>query len=142
MARNRSRPVPPLPTIFLDRDLDADSIYETLIHKGINVVRHKDLFPQNAEDAEWLPRVGAEGWFVLTHDGRIRYRTLEIQALKHAKVGMFVLVAKNPSGDVMASIVGGAIHRIIQATRTRKRPFIAKIGRDSKLTLLDIDRYR
>ena len=59
-------------TFFTDRDL-GHQFPELLSRAGIVVERHDDHFGPNTPDVTWLREVGQRGWFVLTHDQRIRY---------------------------------------------------------------------
>ena len=51
---------------------------------------------------------------MLTKDERIRYRPLELNALKHAGLRVFVLVAGNLRGADIAEIFASAIDRILE----------------------------
>ncbi|MEZ5583574.1 MAG: hypothetical protein R3F37_13265 [Candidatus Competibacteraceae bacterium] len=51
---------------------------------GIRIERHDDHFAQDTPDTEWLAEIGKRGWFVLTHDGRIRYKPNEQEAVFQA----------------------------------------------------------
>ncbi|HXI11562.1 MAG TPA: hypothetical protein VNM92_02815 [Thermoanaerobaculia bacterium] len=57
---------------FTDRDLGLQfpSILE---NAGLPVVRHREHFPADAADDQWLAFVGRKGWVALTHNSRIRY---------------------------------------------------------------------
>jgi hypothetical protein len=43
---------------------------------------HDDHFARDEEDRVWLQSVGEKGWVVLTKDQKLRYRPLEINALR------------------------------------------------------------
>ena len=44
---------------------------------GEDVIHITEIFPGDIDDTEYLPRVGSEGWFLVTRDNRIRYRPAE-----------------------------------------------------------------
>jgi hypothetical protein len=121
------------PTLFLDRALDGKRLFEALQSAGADVQRHRDHFAPEAPDTLWLPEVGARGWYVLTKDERIRYRALEQQALQNARVGAFILVSGNLTGEQMAKIFVMALPKIYSHTAETTLPFIAKIFRDSSV---------
>ncbi len=72
---------PDEPTFLIDRSLGSRDVPEALRAAGALVEVHDDHFAQDAEDAVWLPAVGAQGWIVLTKDIRIRRHPLELSAL-------------------------------------------------------------
>lgn len=48
---------------------------------GEDVIHITEILPDNTDDTEYLPRVGSEGWFLVTRDNRIRYRPAPIASL-------------------------------------------------------------
>jgi hypothetical protein len=74
---------PPDGTVFfIDRSLGVEPIRTELISCGLVVEIHDDHFARDEEDRVWLKTVGERGWVVLTKDQRLRYRPLEISALR------------------------------------------------------------
>ena len=122
---------------FIDRSVGKKSVAEPLREAGLTVELHDDHFPQNAHDEQWLTEVGKRGWFVITRDDRIRYRRLEAEAVRNAKVGLFVVVSKNLTGPQTAEVVLKAMSRLRRFISGHRRPFIAKIYRDGKIQELD-----
>jgi hypothetical protein len=59
---------------------------------------HDDHFARDEEDRVWLQSVGEKGWVVPTKDQKLRYRPLEINALRASKARVFVLIAGNLRG--------------------------------------------
>lgn len=82
-------------TFFTDRDL-GQQFPNILRAAGLTVVRHSDLFPQDASDEQWLERVGADGWIAVTHDRRIRYKPNELKAVDRHRVGLLSSSARLP----------------------------------------------
>jgi len=66
---------------------------EALESAGVSIRRPGVDVPFGSPDEVWLATAGAQGWIVLMRDQRVRHRTLEIQALRAAKVAAFVLTA-------------------------------------------------
>lgn len=54
---------------------------------GYHCELHDDHFAHTTEDAIWLSSVAEQQWIVLTKDERIRYRPLELHALRAARRG-------------------------------------------------------
>jgi predicted nuclease of predicted toxin-antitoxin system len=90
---------------------------------------HDDHFARDADDRIWLRAVGERGWVVLTKDQRLRYRPLEIAALRASKARVFVLVAGNLRGRDIASVFISAIPRIFSILRSHSGPFVARVSR-------------
>jgi hypothetical protein len=87
---------PPDGTVFfIDRSLGVEPIRTELINCGLVVEIHDDHFARDEEDRVWLKAVGERGWVVLTKDQRLRYRPLEISALRASNARVFVLTAGN-----------------------------------------------
>jgi hypothetical protein len=82
-----------------------------------------------------LPKVGANGWVLLTADKRIRYNFLEKQALKKHAVREFVFASGNMSGQDMASALELAIPKMQRLCRKVKPPFVAAITRTGEVHL-------
>ena len=137
-ARRRVKKDPLKTTVFfIDRSVGKKSIAEPLLGAGLNVELHDDHFAQDAPDEEWLTEVGLRRWCVITRDDRIRYRRIEAQAVRSAKVAMFVIVSKNLTGPQTADVILTALGRIRRFISSHRRPFIAKIYRDGRLEKLD-----
>jgi hypothetical protein len=77
---------------------------------------------------------------VITRDSRIRYRHLEASAVRAARVGMFVIVAKNLTGPQTAELVLRARGHISRFISKHRRPFVAKIYRDGRVERLPFHR--
>jgi len=122
---------PPEYVFFADRDL-GKQFPEILKNAGIHVERHRDHFADDAKDEDWLKEVSKRGWYVLTHDRRMRYRSNEIEAIARFKIGMFVIVGKASLAELARNFVH-TFQQIIRFIDKNPRPFIAKIyRRDSK----------
>lgn len=113
------------PTFFTDRDL-GKRFPAQLRADGISVEAHHDHFAPSAPDAEWLTTVADRGWFVLSHDQRIRYRPNERDAVMRGGVGLFILVGKRTTAELASNVVQ-TIERIHEFIDAHPRPFIAKV---------------
>lgn len=101
----------------------------------LQVEIHDDHFARDAEDRDWLRVVGARGWVVLTKDQRLRYRPLEISALRDSAARVFVLTAGNLRGVEIAEAFVLALRRIHNVLRTRPGPFLASVSRSGHVTM-------
>jgi hypothetical protein len=115
---------------FTDRDLGTTILPAILRNAGFQIERHVDHFAPDAPDAEWIPAVGARGWYVLTRDQRIRYVRAERDAVMRAHVGMFVMVGKASHQELALNVVN--TKSAIEAfALEHPAPFIARIYRPS-----------
>lgn len=78
---------------FTDRDL-GNTFPDILANAGLRIERHRDHFPPDCRDEQWLSTVGKLGWVALTHDARIRYKPNELAAVVRHRVSLLVLVGK------------------------------------------------
>jgi hypothetical protein len=76
-------------TFFLDRALRSYSLRDALVALGARVEMHRDYFPDNADDVDWLPVVAREGWIILSKD---QFNWLERQAIMNAGGRAFLLI--------------------------------------------------
>jgi predicted nuclease of predicted toxin-antitoxin system len=129
-SRKPSAAKPPDGTVFfIDRSLGIEPIRRELRGAGVIVEIHDDHFARDADDRLWLRTVGERGWVVLTKDQRLRYRPLEIAALRASKARVFVLVAGNLRGSEIASVFVAALTQIFAILDSRPGPFVARITR-------------
>ncbi|MGQ0650243.1 MAG: hypothetical protein ACT4P7_22100 [Gemmatimonadaceae bacterium] len=120
-------------TFFTDRDL-GNRFPLRLREAGIDAESHSAHFPDRARDEQWIRRVAAKRWFVLTHDERIRYRPNERDAVMTSGVGLFVLVGAAPAADLAENFVR-MLPRVEAFIDRHPRPFIAKIYRPAPADL-------
>ncbi|MGC2658517.1 MAG: hypothetical protein WA324_11225 [Bryobacteraceae bacterium] len=105
-SKKPSAAKPPDGTVFfIDRSLGVEPLRTDLLDCGLVLKIHDDYFARDEEDRVWLRAVGDRGWVVLTKDQRLRYRPLEIAALRASKAKVFVLTAGNLRGNEIAYAV-------------------------------------
>jgi hypothetical protein len=80
---------------------------------------------------KWVSAIG-----VLTKDDRIRYRVTERTAIASAKVRAFVLTSTQLQGTEMAAAFAKALPRIKRLVASHAPPFIARVSRTGKVSLL------
>jgi predicted nuclease of predicted toxin-antitoxin system len=133
-----SLPSPPERLVFfVDRSLGRKVIPDALRAAGVEARVHDEFFPQDAKDEVWLTEVGQHGWVVLTKDKHIRYRQVEVRALLTAKVRAFILTARGDlSGAEVGQIFIKAMPTMKKLCETTTPPFIARVSRDSYVTLV------
>jgi predicted nuclease of predicted toxin-antitoxin system len=120
---------------FIDRSLGIDPIRTELVKAGLDVEIHDDHFARDEEDRVWLRTVGERGWVVLTKDQRLRYRPLEIAALRASKAGVFVLTAGNLRGMEIATVFLAALPRICKVLHSLPGPFVARVSQSGHVAI-------
>lgn len=117
------------PTFYLDRALGAKTFPDVLENAGIQIVRHADVFAQDARDVDWIPVVATQGWYALTQDKRIWKNQVERETVIASGLGFFYLTGANSAmGEIARNFVAShaAVLRFIART---ERPFIAAVQR-------------
>jgi hypothetical protein len=128
-SKKQSAAKPPDRTVFfIDRSLGIEPIREELINAGLVIEIHDDHFARDEEDRVWLRTVGERGWVVLTKDQRLRYRPLEIAALRASKARVFVLIAGNLRGIEIAAVFLTALPQICKVLHSLPGPFVARVS--------------
>lgn len=141
MSKKPSAAKPPDGTVFfLDRSLGIEPLRTELERCGLTVEAHDEHFARDEEDRVWLQAAGARGWVVFTKDQRLRYRPLEIAALRESGTRVFVLTAGNLRGAEIAGIFVAALPRISRILRAHPGPFLARISTQHQVTLTDFHR--
>lgn len=135
-SKKPSAAKPPDGTVFfIDRSLGIEPIRTALIEQGLTVEIHDDHFKRDEEDRVWLNRVGKRGWVVLTKDQRLRYRPIEIAALRSSHARVFVLTAGNLRGSEIVVVFVSALQRIFKILRSLSGPFVACISKSAHVTV-------
>jgi len=125
--------------IYLDENhCNNKSILGVLARAAIRVERHLDHFERGTPDEIWLPKVGVNGWVLLTTDKRIRYRQTEKQAVIKHRIRMFYFSKNDLSGSQMAKALEIALPDIRNLCDKRQPPFFAAITRRGEVYLRDI----
>ena len=135
-SKKQSAAKPPDGTVFfIDRSLGIEPIRTELVNAGLVVEIHDDHFVRDEEDRVWLQTVGERGWVVLTKDQRLRYRPLEIAALRASKARVFVLTAGNLRGIEIAAVFVTALPRIFKVLHSLPGPFVARVSQSGHITI-------
>ena len=118
---------------FTDRDL-GKQFPRILADAGIEVERHGDLFLPDGSDEEWLEHCGTKGRVAVSHDSRIRYVSNELEAVKHFRVPLLILVGHATTAELARNFVR-TLPRIETFLDGRSAPFIGKVYRASPADL-------
>ncbi len=72
---------------------------------------------------------------VLTKDQKLRYRSLEICALRAGNARVFVLIAGNLRGSEIAAVFLAALPQIFRILRSTPGPFLARVSQSGRITI-------
>ena len=120
---------------MLDEGIGIQSLQKAIQDEGITCELLIDHFPRGTPDSDWLPKVGRNGWFLLTKDRAIQKNSIEYESLMNASLGAFFLVSSNISGKEITSCVIKAIPKMMKIIKSQQKPFLAKIYKDGSVTL-------
>jgi hypothetical protein len=84
----------------------------------------KFKFDHDAPDDEWLAKVGAVGWIVLSHDRKFHTILPEISAIKQYGIGCFYLWGASERPWDKLRCFMGASNGILRRAAVEPRPFI------------------
>ena len=84
-------------------------------------------FDHGTLDEVWLPKVGRNGWIVISADKRIWRRSVQRQALFNAGVRAFIFTENNLRGETRAKILKLALPEMRQIVKENPPPFIASL---------------
>lgn len=118
-------------TFFLDRSLGRHRLARALRASGLDVHPLAEIYGVPADeriaDVDWLPLAGENDWVVLMKDSRIRYRTVEREALVANGVRAFCLASGNLRADEMAAAVVTRLDAIVEQC-ARPGPFLVSVS--------------
>ena len=135
-SKKQSAAKPPDGTVFfIDRSLGVEPIRTELINSGLVVEIHDDHFARDEEDHVWLRTVGERAWVVLTKDQKLRYRPMEIAALRASNARVFVLTAGNLRGVEIAAVFVAALPRICRVLHSLPGPFVARVSQSAHVAI-------
>jgi predicted nuclease of predicted toxin-antitoxin system len=135
-SKKQSVAKPPDGTVFfIDRSLGIEPIRTELVKAGLVVEIHDDHFKRDEEDRIWLRQAGERGWVILTKDQRLRYRPLEIAALRASNARVFVLTAGNLRGAEIAEVFVSALPEICKTLHHHPGPFLARVSKSGQVTI-------
>jgi PIN like domain len=96
---------------------------------GFEVVVHDSLFNKKTKDENWLPRVGAKNWRVLTADQDME--SLHHEDIVRANAGVFILsdIAQGDTYRKWVEMISSCEQQLRHACCRSKRPFVGRISR-------------
>jgi hypothetical protein len=90
------------------------------------------------KDSDWIPRVAAEGWVIITRDHRIQEQRAEINAVVTHKAKMVNLSSRDATTKWTQLEVFMTRWRLIDALADQPGPFIYQASRTGAFQPLDL----
>ena len=134
MAR---RPPEPELVVFLDENLDGDTVANALRDARVPFRRLSEEIERSTEDAVWLPEIAARGWVIATRDGRMRHRPTERAAIQEAGAIVVVLRGGGLRGEVMASMLVDAYPVLRRLVARYQAPMIIHVYADGSVRVTE-----
>jgi hypothetical protein len=103
------------------------SLAESLRHEGFDARWLDDHFRQNTEDVDWIPKVTAKKWIILTKNPKIFQVTIEREVFIRCGARVFSFTEGQMRGSRFIPIVLGAMPAIEQFVDTHAGPFFVAI---------------
>lgn len=116
--------------LLLDENMPprvADALHALGTIEAYHVTKH---LPRGATDVEIFAFLADKPeWVLVTQDERIRKRPQELAALKHARVGAFVLTGRsNRNVEEMLAFLAGCLDEMRKVSAENRRPFVFGIS--------------
>lgn len=105
-------------------------VAEALRDAGATVEIHSAHFAQDVQDMDWIPRVAARGWVILTKDKNIRRRHGEREAALLSQACIFTLSSGSMRGADMAALFVRHLDAMEQMALGLQPPFLAVVSQD------------
>lgn len=119
---------PPSRTVFyLDENVDCGTIVTALRRLDICIERHRDHFLPGEDDVVWLPAVAERGWVIITKDRDPQRHPIVRDAFLAAKAKVFILRAKDLTGEGLANLLSDRIRKMDRLARNTRAPCLFKV---------------
>jgi predicted nuclease of predicted toxin-antitoxin system len=123
---------------YIDRNLGKIAVPAALRAAGFSAEVHDDHLPSDAPDEVWISLCGQRNWIAITKDKNIRFRTHELSSIKVHKAKIFVLRAKNLTGQAQGDLLARHARKLLKFALTERGPFVAGIDRAGNIKKYDI----
>jgi len=109
------------PEFFIDRSLGRRRLSDALQEARYTVHTMWDVYGPGAEqrvaDIDWVTECSAKGWVLLSKDQKMRYRSLERDAIEEAQARVFLLTSQQLSGAQQVQWFMNNMQRIVRLSR-------------------------
>lgn len=119
-------------TFFIDRCLTGHKFRNALRRAKLDVRSLEDHFPQDVQDAFWIPFVSAPPfeWIIVTKDHAILSNPAEFNALCDSKARVVMFPEQDLTAEEMSDRFVRQLPLILDTINTRDAPFIVVLHND------------
>lgn len=125
---------------YLDESIYSRALVTAMQSMGAQVRTPADVVGFGAADEHWLNAVAKLQWIVLMRDQRVRYRSLERNALTDAGVGAFVFTGGQATAAETAEVILRILTKLANIHRSEVRPFLYSFGLAGSLSRIKLRR--
>lgn len=122
-------------TLYFDRNFGKrlpNALYK--LRPPVKIRWHQgERFAQDMADDEWMEKVGAQNWIVLTQDLKLHLIEHEIQALKQHNIRCFYFPDAQIGMWKTLGIFMRTHERIIALAQSHEAPFIFKVQNNGSI---------
>lgn len=118
----------PAPTFNVDESIFSNALVAELQAASIAFDRVGFSVPFGAPDDVWLSHCGRNSYLALTRDQRIRYRSLEKQALIDHGVACFTFTQGQATATQCAARIIALAPKMMAIAASESRPFLYTFG--------------
>lgn len=134
---------PDPPTLFIDRNAWSNALHDALSQANIPHQAHRWHFAEHdahaeIDDSAWLSAVARQGWAVITRDKNIRYRINELNAMKQARLHVFVFTRGTLTAKETGELLVTAYPAIVDAIANTTPPAFFSISGTGAVARLNI----
>jgi hypothetical protein len=129
------RPPEPETIVFLDENLDGETVIASLRDAKVPFRRLSQEFERSTVDADWIPEVASRGWVIASRDNRIRYRPTELAALRGSGAILVVIRGTALRGETLGRLLVDSYPALCRLVARYQPPIIAHIHADARLTM-------
>jgi PIN like domain len=128
---------PPDLVFFLDENIDGPELADRLRDGGLQCEQHRAHFAAGTSDVEWIPRVAAKGWLIVTRDGMMRRRRVERETWMRAEALVVIIRGDSMGAADMAMALLAAARRLAGYVAKRRPPMIVHVQRSGDTTVVE-----
>ncbi|MGE3772020.1 MAG: hypothetical protein AB7I32_03785 [Gammaproteobacteria bacterium] len=118
----------PASIFYIDESIFSNVLVAALTAAGIAFDRVGLSVPFGAPDEVWLSHCGKHSYVALTRDQRIRYRSLEKQALIDHGVACFTFTQGQATATQCATRIVALMPKMVAIAARQARPFLYTFG--------------
>lgn len=98
----------------------------------------REKFANKMPDDEWLSKVGARNWVVLSQDRRFHVNDVELEAIKQHNIKCFYLPGADKPTWALGKVFTRIFDKIVAVCDSESAPFVYEISWSGKFTRIEL----